>query len=326
MKYNCDIVRDLMPLYLDHVCSDASVNIVEEHMNECTACRNMFDRMRSEELEAAVAEEKREVLDRQAGYFKKKTAAAGAVIAGIFMIPVLVCLIVNLATGKGLDWFFIVLCALLVAASLSVVPLMVPENKALWTLGTFTGSLILLIGTVNLYYHGRTFFPAAAAILFAFSAAFLPAVIRTKPVAALGIRYKGLIVMLIDTALFILLLFTAAFYMKSPGMFGTSLTVALPFIGAAWAMFLVLYFPKCGKLIKTGFCLIILGLIMFLTEYTVNRILGYDASLPVFSPGVWTYDTMDGNIKWIILIAFAAAGIIFIIAGLAVRISRGKRR
>ncbi len=319
MNQNCDIIRDLMPLYLDRVCSDQSSRIVEEHLNECPACKNMFLRMKNEELETAVIEEKEEVLKRQAGYFKRKSALAGAVIAGIFMIPVLVCLIVNLATGRGLDWFFIVLCALIVAASVSVVPLMVPENKGLWTLGTFTGSLLLLIGVVNLYTHGNTFLPAAAAILFSFSVAFLPAVIRTKPVKALNIPNKGLIVMLIDTGLFILLLLAGAWYTKSLGSFGAYVAIALPFIAFAWVMFAVLYFPKWGKLIKAGLCLILLGVLAFFTEFIVNSMMGYSTTLPKFAPYVWNYDTVDGNVKWILLIAFAVIGVILILAGLMIK-------
>ncbi|MBD5514514.1 MAG: RNA polymerase sigma factor [Lachnospiraceae bacterium] len=73
-------------------------------------------------------------IHHQADFFKRKSAIAGTAIAGIFMIPVLVCLIVNLTIGAALDWFFIVLASLIVAASLIVVPLVMPENKFLWTL------------------------------------------------------------------------------------------------------------------------------------------------------------------------------------------------
>ncbi len=38
MKYNCEIVQDLLPLYQDGVASDASVKMVEEHLKECSTC------------------------------------------------------------------------------------------------------------------------------------------------------------------------------------------------------------------------------------------------------------------------------------------------
>ena len=39
MKTNCEIIRDLLPLYADHVTSEASTALVEEHLQECDACR-----------------------------------------------------------------------------------------------------------------------------------------------------------------------------------------------------------------------------------------------------------------------------------------------
>lgn len=42
MKYNCDIVQDLLPLYQDGVASDASAKMVEEHLKECSACPTLL--------------------------------------------------------------------------------------------------------------------------------------------------------------------------------------------------------------------------------------------------------------------------------------------
>ncbi len=37
-KFDCEIIKDLLPLYADNVCSEKSLQIVEEHINECTDC------------------------------------------------------------------------------------------------------------------------------------------------------------------------------------------------------------------------------------------------------------------------------------------------
>ncbi len=37
-KYDCEIIKDLLPLYADNVCSEKSANIVEEHLNDCSEC------------------------------------------------------------------------------------------------------------------------------------------------------------------------------------------------------------------------------------------------------------------------------------------------
>jgi len=326
MNQNCDIVRDLLPLYLDGVCSEASGRIVEDHLNECPACRDLYSRMSHYEIETAVAREKDDVLRHQESFFRRKSALVGTIIAGIFMIPILICLIVNLATGHGMTWFFIVLFSLLVASSLTVVPLMFPENKALWTLGSFTASLLLLIGVCSLYTHGRFFFVAAAAILFGFSVVFLPFVIRTKPVRELNIPYKGLIVMTIDTVFFILLLLTATLRAGSVGLFGRAFAVAMPFLGAAWVLFLILYFARCGKLVKAGICAIMIGGIGFSAEAIVNRILGLTPVFPAFLPFRWTADTIDGNVKWLILLTGAAVGIILILIGVIAGVTKSEKK
>lgn len=38
MKYQCEIIRDLLPLYQDGVCSEKSREAVEEHLAECAEC------------------------------------------------------------------------------------------------------------------------------------------------------------------------------------------------------------------------------------------------------------------------------------------------
>lgn len=42
MKQNCDMVQDLLPLYIDEVCSGASSQMVREHLDACEKCRQMY--------------------------------------------------------------------------------------------------------------------------------------------------------------------------------------------------------------------------------------------------------------------------------------------
>ena len=39
MKISCDIIKDLLPLYHDGVCSNESRLIIEEHLAGCDSCR-----------------------------------------------------------------------------------------------------------------------------------------------------------------------------------------------------------------------------------------------------------------------------------------------
>ena len=42
---NCEIIRDLIPLYIDSCCSKESTNAVEEHLKICSECKKLFDDM-----------------------------------------------------------------------------------------------------------------------------------------------------------------------------------------------------------------------------------------------------------------------------------------
>ena len=47
---DCNIVRDLIPLYIDGVCSDESADVIEEHLKECSSCREVYDEMNTSHL------------------------------------------------------------------------------------------------------------------------------------------------------------------------------------------------------------------------------------------------------------------------------------
>lgn len=37
-KISCEIIKDLLPLYIDNVCSSDSIDIIEEHLKDCPLC------------------------------------------------------------------------------------------------------------------------------------------------------------------------------------------------------------------------------------------------------------------------------------------------
>ncbi|WP_276888229.1 zf-HC2 domain-containing protein [Anaerococcus lactolyticus] len=48
MKYECDIVKDLMPLYIDDVLSENSKIFVKDHIDSCESCRKYYEKLSSE--------------------------------------------------------------------------------------------------------------------------------------------------------------------------------------------------------------------------------------------------------------------------------------
>lgn len=57
MKIDCGIVQDLIPSYVDGLCSESSKQCVEEHIKECEECRAFFEECRTVELSGKVLEE-----------------------------------------------------------------------------------------------------------------------------------------------------------------------------------------------------------------------------------------------------------------------------
>lgn len=48
MKISCNIIEDLLPLYVDDMVSEDSRQLVEEHLKECPSCRKMQEEMMRE--------------------------------------------------------------------------------------------------------------------------------------------------------------------------------------------------------------------------------------------------------------------------------------
>lgn len=314
MKLNCNVIKDLLPLYADQICSEESRGLVEEHLTDCKDCTALLRRMKSEEMENSLETEAVDVLHRQANFFKRKSAVIGAAIAGVFMIPVLVCLIVNLATGAALDWFFIVLASLLTASSLSIVPLMMPDYKVLWTLGTFTASLLLLFGVICLYTHGTWFFLVSAAVLFGLSVCFLPFAVYAQPLKPLLGKYKGLTVMAVDTFLYVLMMLVIGAYVENSVFWHLAPKISFPCLILAWSVFLLLRYVNCNGFLKAGICTMVIGVYGFFANYLINKWIGTEYFIPTFKPFIWSVDTVDGNIRWLTLIGCCVVG-----AGLMLR-------
>ncbi len=55
---NCDIVKDLIPSYADGICSDATKEYVEEHVQECDGCRQMLEAYKANVLSGEKLEQR----------------------------------------------------------------------------------------------------------------------------------------------------------------------------------------------------------------------------------------------------------------------------
>ncbi len=194
------MIRDLLPLYADEACSEKSRALVNEHLLDCVDCRAMLEKIKETEIENNLKSEKESVLQYGITQFKKRTAAVGSAVSGAFLVPILICLFLF---SSPLGWIDIVLASLCVAASVSVVPIMVQEDKFFWMLCAFTASLMVLLGVICIHSHGSWFWIASSASLFGLAAVGLPFTLKARPMKKLIGNYNPWIVLGgIDVALF----------------------------------------------------------------------------------------------------------------------------
>ena len=204
MKTDCEIIRDLLPLYVDDICSEKSRELVEEHLQECAECSDLLSKLKRTEIESDLKKEKEDAISYGVRKFKQLSARNGITASGLFMIPLIALLVINLIAGSQLGWFLILLAALTVAASVIAVPILVPESKLFWTLCAFTASTELLLDVICMVTHGDWFWVAGSAVLFGLAVCFLPWAIRAKPLRKwVGNRNKALIVLAADGILFL---------------------------------------------------------------------------------------------------------------------------
>lgn len=324
-KYNCEVVQDLLPLYQDNVCSPSSRTVVEEHLAECTDCRTIAERLKNTYIDEHLIQEKNHVLESHLKKEKRKTYTIGLCFAGIFMIPVIVCLICNLAIGHALDWFFIVLASLLVAASLIVVPLVVPrEHIGMSTLGGFTASLMLLLMVVCIYVRGNWFFLAAVPSFFGLSVVFMPYVIHKIALPEGLSHHKGLLVMIWDTVWLYAVIAVCGFHASSPSYWRVSLEITSFCVLLPWLLFLMIRYFRLHPVTKAGLAFIICGGFFAFTNDVV-RIALRDWEHPSildadFSRWDVSSNALNANIYVIALVLSVVIGVVLI--GVGMRLKR----
>lgn len=309
------MIKDLLPLYYDEACSEQSRKIVDEHLAECPSCQNMMKNMQDTTYNRCLETERDEVLNNYLNNARKKILLIGSCL---LLIPIVVCFIVNIAVGNTLDWFFIVLASLMVLASFTLTPLVVPAKKRLWTLASFTASLLLLLLICCLYTKGDWFFTASAGVLLGFSVVFVPFVIDQAPLKGSAAKNHGLICMSLDTLLLYLLIIACGFTADSVSYWRPALLISTVCVVFVWILFLIIRYLKTDGFIKAGLCSIICGLFLsFIHDFIALVLDGYlYLSLSDANLLLWNSDRLiNANGYLLFLLAGCIIGIILLMIG-----------
>lgn len=72
MNKQCNIVQDMLPLYVDGACSEATAEMVKEHLETCAECNSIYQQMLSDTSEDILRKEKEGIIERHEKAENKK--------------------------------------------------------------------------------------------------------------------------------------------------------------------------------------------------------------------------------------------------------------
>ena len=100
MKYSCGIIKDLLPLYVDQVCSDESKELINEHLPECKECKSYMDSLReSQDVEDVAYDEEKERRKVKMMLGMKKKIVSRNILVAVFTV-----LILGVACTSGIHY------------------------------------------------------------------------------------------------------------------------------------------------------------------------------------------------------------------------------
>lgn len=317
MKFDCEMIQDLLPLYIDDVCSAKSKEIIEEHIAECQKCKENLDALGDQAVTQELSDERERVIEKHLMKEKKRSTVIGLITAAVLMIPVIVCLICNLAVGHALNWFFIVLTSLMVFASVTVVPLLVNDKKILWTLCSFTISLVALLGTICIYTGGDWFYIAVVPSVAGLVICLAPFLIRFIPLPAGARRHKALIIMTVESLAVFSIVIAAGVYTKYPGYWKIAMPITSYSLLTPWVIVLILRYLPIARMFRASIASLAGGLLLAFINDVVSLSIGefHGISLAAADFAKWDSYTSAGNTGWCMIATGVILALVFAIAG-----------
>ena len=94
MNKQCEIVQDLLPLYVDDACSKSSAAMVKEHLESCPECKALYEKLCSDAGEETLKAEMVGVVAKHEKKVKKKRLLT--IVASVVLTIVLIFSVINL--------------------------------------------------------------------------------------------------------------------------------------------------------------------------------------------------------------------------------------
>ena len=130
----CEIVRDLLPNYIEKLTSDTTNEYMESHLSKCDDCKKAC-----EEMESQIASEKAPEVKEFGKFLKKiKIKYINIIFLLLGLVAILTCFIVDIAINLSLTWSLIVVGGILLLYLPGYVLILEKKNRIFKTLLTIT--------------------------------------------------------------------------------------------------------------------------------------------------------------------------------------------
>lgn len=147
----CEIVKDMLSLYVDGMVSDVSRKSIENHLEHCADCNEAY---RSMTFPLEMETSPTEIRDVKRFLNKTKKMYLLYGLGGLSFIAVFVCMIVDLAVNKGITWSLIVGSSCLFADTVIYVLSTCKEHKSCITMAVISIGTFFLLSVIQItrYY------------------------------------------------------------------------------------------------------------------------------------------------------------------------------
>lgn len=212
MKISCDIIRDLLPLYNDGVCSGESRTLVEEHLKDCSDCANELEKLREDGSVNMLKAE-----DNIIGTFRRSTLKKVLFFVVCFVIFPLI----SVWFAFVYSWFGIVKVFLVTALAMLntvYIPVTVKKNRnrVITVLSLVTPIVIFFIlnlgyiwDYIRFSYYGNLtnimLFSIPSVAYFILSAGFIPFKIKEDHESPLRYKKAGIRLGVMETLLLVVI-------------------------------------------------------------------------------------------------------------------------
>jgi hypothetical protein len=308
----CAVVRDLLPMYVDHVCSEESAAFVCRHLENCPECSRICSDLQNEEIENTLKAEKNDVLKHHALQEKSRVFKAGLIISGILLLPVIIVMIVAAAGGAEARTIPILAASMFLVAAFTAVPLLSKGQRLAKVIGFGMTALLLIELLYGLFYSG--YFPAAvmASTVFGLSIPLFPLFIRSLELPEFMKHKKALTTMLWNTVWFYLMLLADTDTMHD---FKVGALIGTYFLVMAWLIFGITRLNMLSRTFRTGLIFLVSGSMLGCVR---NQIIITANSFPRLLYAPWQF-TGDQNYHMFVFITGIVGFLVFSVISLVRR-------